>query len=256
MSGTPRSLQTTCLCALMVIAACSDRTANDPVASSVQAAKAELATEQPSAAIEDAPAESSLAIKRGIVTAAGDHGIFRSCDDKAELWLIDEADGTITQMLTEDPASTVFYVEAYGERDAVPDKLTAAKGQAGVFTLEQLLFASPASEGRGCEQAAADYVVSARGNEPFWSLTVTGAGMQWKQPDTPEGVTFSDLQSENAEGTVSYVASAENRKLQLTIDAQPCRDSMSGDYFAFTANAALDGKEFKGCARVGLQEAP
>ena len=64
--------------------------------------------------------------------------MFRSCDDKVDLWLVDEADGALTQLLTEDP-STRFYVEAYGERGPVPEALTAAKGQAGAFTLEQLL---------------------------------------------------------------------------------------------------------------------
>ena len=181
--------------------------------------------------------------------------MFRSCDDKVDLWLIDEAEGALTQLLTEEPAKA-FYVEAYGERGPVPDALTAAKGQAGAFTLEQLLFASAAREGGGCEQAAPDYVVTARGNEPFWSLTVTGIGMQLKLPDSPQGLNFTELQSEDAEGTVSYSATAEGKKLQLIVDAQACRDSMSGDYFAFTARAEFDGKELKGCARVGSQEVP
>jgi uncharacterized membrane protein len=37
----------------------------------------------------------------------------------------------------------------------------------------------------------------------------------------------------------------------LLLDAQPCRDSMSGEFFAYAARAVLDGMEFKGCARVG-----
>jgi len=33
--------------------------------------------------------------------------------------------------------------------------------------------------------------------------------------------------------------------------AQVCRDAMSGEFFAYSARAVLDGKEFNGCARVG-----
>ncbi|MFL6619588.1 MAG: COG3650 family protein [Povalibacter sp.] len=261
MSAAPRFLQAIGLCALMALASgCSRKAADSPAPAPVQPSPSSTTlaptTELSSGPIDDTPAESGLAIKKGIVTGAGDHAVFRSCDDKADLYLVDEAEGTLTQLLTEGSASPVFYIEAYGERGPVPDDLTAAKGQAGVFTLEQLLFAATMSDGRGCEQSAPDYVVSARGNEPFWSVVVTPAGMQWKQPDADAGVMFSELQSEDAEGTVSYAATAQGRKLQLIVDAQSCRDSMSGNYFAFTAKAELDGKEFKGCARVGSLEVP
>ena len=96
----------------------------------------------------------------------------------------------------------------------------------------------------------------ARGNEPFWSVTVAGSSMIWKQPETPDGVTFNELAAEGAEGTVMYQAALEDRKLQLVIEQRSCRDSMSGEFFAFAATADLDGKEFKGCARVGSQEGP
>jgi putative lipoprotein len=256
MTAAHRFQTMTCLCALLALAACSSKTPEQPqVATPAPSAQLPPTNELSSGPVDEAPAESGLAIKRGIATAAGDHGLFRSCDDKAELWLVDEADGTLTQLLTESGAAAL-YVEAYGERAAVPDELPAAKGQAGVFTLEQLLYAAPVTEGRGCDQAAADYIVTARGNEPFWSVTVAGTSMIWKQPDAAQGVTFNELQSEDAEGTVTYQAAADGRKLQLIVEQQPCRDSMSGDFFAFTAKAELDGKEFKGCARVGSQEAP
>ncbi|HKE94115.1 MAG TPA: hypothetical protein VKB34_07400, partial [Povalibacter sp.] len=208
-------------------------------------------TELSSGPAEQAPAESSLSIKRGIVTAAGDHAMFRACDDTVDLWLIDDADGTLTQLLTED--ETTLYVETYGERGPVPDGLQAARGQAGAFFLEQLLYAGSVSEGRGCEQPAPDFVVTARGNEPFWAVKVTDTSMIWRQPQEPQETVFTDLKSEDAEGTVSYTASAQGRTLKLLVDLQPCRDTMSGEFFAFTSRAELDGKEFKGCARVGKQ---
>jgi uncharacterized membrane protein len=254
MNAAQRMKTVMCLCAWLVLPACSQKpeTLSAPAPATATYPTNRLSATRP---VEEAPAESGLAIKRGIATAAEDHGLFRSCDDQTELWLVDEGDGSLTQLLTES-GSAALYVEAYGEREAVPEKLTAAKGKAGVFTLEQLLYATAATEGHGCEQAAADFVVAARGNEPFWSVTVAGLSMIWKQPETPEGISFNELVAEGGEGTVIYQAALEGRKLQLVVEQQACRDSMSGDFFAFTAKADLDGKEFKGCARVGSQEAP
>lgn len=208
------------------------------------------AAELPSSSNAELPAESSLSIKRGVVSAAtGAHASFRTCDDKDDLWVIDESDGALMQLLTE--GATSAYVEVYGERAPVPDDVPAARGHAGVFILEQLLYADIAGETAGCTKPASDYVVAARGNEPFWSAQVTDTGMVWKQPEAPQEIVLDDLQSQDAEGTVSYRASSSDHELELLIDAQACRDSMSGDYFAYAARAVLDGKQFKGCARVG-----
>jgi uncharacterized membrane protein len=236
----------------LVLAACSHK---EPAPAQRPAlSEGPPVSELSSGPVEESPTDSSLSIKRGIVTSADDHALFQACDDKTQLWLIDEADGTVTQMLTEGDQSA-FYIEAYGERGAVPDTPPAAKAQAGAFVIEQLLYAGVVGEGRGCDQPAPDFLVLARGNEPFWSVKVTDNNMIWRQPDAPQESVFDELQSEDAEGSVTYRASAAGRTLELAVDAQSCRDSMSGEYFAFTARALLDEKEFTGCARVGKQDA-
>ena len=236
----------------LALAGCS-RPGDAPVPATPSSVNPAPTSELSSGPVEEAPAESSLAIKRGIVTGEGDHATFRACDDPTELWLID-GEGALTQLLTED--TTSLYVESYGERGPVPDDLPAAKGQAGAFMLEQLVYAASTAEGRGCDRPLSDNVVSARGNEPFWAVEVTQTGMLWKQPDDPKEIALGDLQAEDAEGTVGYRASDAGHQLELQIEAQVCRDSMSGEYFAFAARAVLDGRDFKGCARVGTQDAP
>ena len=244
---------------MFLLGACGREAANEAVPAASPAASAQPAAAQAIApgpatgATEASPEESGLAIKRGVVTGDGDHATFRACDDKAELWLLDENEGALTQLLTED--TTSLYVEAYGERDSVPDELVAARSLAGVFVLEQLLYAAPPGEMNACEQGAPAYVVAARGNEPFWAAQVMPTGMIWKQPAEPTQITLGDLQAEDAEGTVGYRASDAQHTLELHIEAQSCRDSMSGEYFAFAAHAVLDGAQFKGCARVGKPDA-
>jgi uncharacterized membrane protein len=255
MTAAPRFVTAVCASTLTLLAACSKPPTDAPVDPASARAPVTSTNELSSGAADDATAESGLAIKRGIASAAGDHALFRSCEDKSDLWLVDEADGTLTELLTESGAAS-FYVEAYGERGPVPEHLSAAKGHAGVFVLEQLLYAA-SGEGRGCdEQAASDYVVTARGNEPFWSITIAGPTMVWKQPEAPQELSFPGYRAEGAEGTMTYDASSEQGTLQLVVAAQPCRDSMSGEFFAFAAKGQFNGRELKGCARVGSREFP
>ena len=236
--------------AVLLLSGCERKPAGQVAlpAPAPSAPAAPAATTQPAPATPAEPVDSSLAIKRGVITA-GEHPIFRACDDPAELWLIDESDGALTQLFT-DGAKSV-YAEAYGERTPVPPEVPAARAYKGAFVLEQLLYAGNTSEIKGCEVAAPDYVVAARGNEPSWAVQVTDTQMVWKQPAAPQEITLGGLQSQDAEGTVTYSAAGNEHEVELLIDAQPCRDSMSGEFFGFAARARLDGKEFKGCARVG-----
>lgn len=197
----------------------------------------------------DTAAESGLSIKRGIARVAGNHSVFQACDDKTDLFLVDEGDDTLAQMFAE--GMKTAYVEVYGERAPVPDDLPAARNHAGIFVLEQLLYAGTPGEDGGCVVPAAESVVTARGNEPFWTVQVTDTKAIWKQQEGAQEIVLDALQSQDAEGAVSYRASTAGHQLELLIDAQPCRDLVSDEYFAFAARAVLDGKEFKGCARVG-----
>jgi uncharacterized membrane protein len=235
--------------ALIAVAGCARKQNAEAPAAPSASPRPPAATSELSSGPASEPAESSLSIKRGVVTAEGDHAMFRSCDDKTALWLIDESEGALTELLTE--GATAAYVEVYGERAPVPDDVPAARGQAGVFILEQLLYAGVSGETGGCEKPAPSYIVHARGNEPFWALQVNEDGMVWKQPEAPQEIKLGELQSQDAEGTVSYRASTGGHSAELLVDSQACRDSVSGEYFAFAARAVFDGKEFKGCAHVG-----
>jgi uncharacterized membrane protein len=197
-------------------------------------------------------AESSLAIKRGMMTLTEERTTFRPCEGKAEWWVLDQSPGLITQTLIEhaQAAPLALYVEAYGER-APANEDPEAKGFEGIFVLEEVLYAGVPGDERGCAAPDAAYIVTARGNEPFWFVEVGDERMLWRQPEAPKEIVFGPAQTEDAEGAVRYSASTTEHQVELLIHAQPCRDSMSGEYFAYTSKAILNGKEFSGCARVG-----
>lgn len=205
------------------------------------------------------PAESGLAIKRGIAVISADHSTFRPCDESTELWMIDQTDGILARTFAgEKDADGVanqplkLYIEAYGERAPVSDDIpAAARKYAGTFLLEEALYAAPDGQTRGCDLPPQDYIVAARGSEPFWSIEVTEAALVWRQPEEPKEISLPAPQTQDSEGAVSYAASGNGHQMELMIEAQPCRDAMSGEYFAYAARATLDSKKFTGCARVG-----
>jgi len=201
-------------------------------------------------------AESGLAIKRGVVTLAPDRSGFRPCGEQKELLMIDQTDGVLKREFAgEKDADGVdqglkLYIEAYGER--AKDQV-APEGFAGTFVLEEALYAAPDGQTRGCDSPPQDYIVAARGNEPFWSVQVTDVALLWRQPEEPKEISIIEPQTQNSEGAVSYVAADTDHKIELLIEAQACRDDMSGEYFAYSARATLDGRKYSGCARIGAK---
>lgn len=198
-----------------------------------------------------APAESSLSLKRGTLTLASNQATFQPCGAQTMLWVVDQTDGALRQMFSGQPMPLELYVEAHGERTASVPDTDAARAYSGALLLEEVLYATPPAEGKGCSEPAPAFIVAARGNEPFWSVEVTEDKMIWRQPDAPKEITVDAPQSQDSEGTVGYVGEGAGHKLELFVDSEVCRDSMSGAVFAYSARAVLDGKELKGCARIG-----
>jgi uncharacterized membrane protein len=243
----------TLICATLLLAACSRQpdSAAEPADPATPAGT--MTTDaQPMPAPPEAPADSSLAIKRGIVMLAQDRITFSPCGEKAELWLLDQSDGlrqTFAEEIQKGP--TKLYVEAYGERAPVAEDIAEARAYAGTFVLEEVLYAGAQAQVRGCDEPAASYVVAARGTEPFWAVEVGDSGILWRQPEEPKEIALGAPQTQDAEGAVRYHASGNGHDLELLVDAQSCRDPMSGEFFAYSARAVLDTREFSGCARVG-----
>lgn len=200
----------------------------------------------------DAPTESSLEIKRGVVTLTKDRTTYRPCNEKTELWLLDQTDGVLRQTFPQLPEAATIYIEVYGERTQTPKDVATAKGYSGALILEELLYAAPRQEDAdSCAAEAPTYVVAAHGAEPLWSAEIREKEITWRQSEVPREMLMQIPDAADAEGTVSYRGVADGYELQMDIEGQPCRDASSGEYFAYSARASLNGKEFNGCARVG-----
>lgn len=250
MRGSPEIL-IVIVAAAVALVGCSrqpEHTAPAPAADAVSA----LPAPQPPPAAEP-PAESGLAIKRGVAMLAQDRMTFKPCDENVELWLVDQTDGVLAETFAAETQSSpaMLYIEAYGERAPVTQDVAAARAYGGTFVLEEVLYAGVEAEVRGCEKPAPTYIVAARGSEPFWAAEVGETRMLWRQPEAPTEIDLGPPQTQDSEGAARYTASAQGHEIDLMIDAQACRDPMSGEFFAYAAKAVFDGKQFSGCARVG-----
>ena len=232
-----------------LLSACSKQEAPEPVpegdSTPIPAATV------PVASTPELPAESSLALKRGMLLFSSDQATFQPCGEEGRLWVIDQTDGVLGETFANESKPLELFIEAHGERVPVPTEIAAARAYRGAFILEEVLYATPPSESGGCNEPVPAYVVAARGNEPFWSVEVKDDKLIWRQPEDPKELVFDAIEGEDAEGTVGYTGSAQGHSIELFVEAQPCRDSMSGAYFAYSARATFDGKALKGCARIG-----
>jgi uncharacterized membrane protein len=198
-------------------------------------------------------AESGLTIKRGAVVLTADARTLRLCGENEDLWLAGQGDDSLEETYTRlagDPG-TPLYVEVRGERTATPGGTSIPTDYKQAFLLEELLYAGLPGEGAGCETATPAFSVLARGNEPFWAIEVATDKMVLRQPDPAIPLEFPADESQDAEGSVTYRAAAGGHQLELTVARAACTDSMSGAYFAYTAEAELDGRKLQGCARLG-----
>lgn len=235
--------------ALALLAGCQPD-ASAPAAAPPAKAGASSAPASPPAATD---AESSLAIKRGTVALTADTRILRLCGQGDDLWLVQQDDQALDETyakLAGEPGTPLF-VEVRGERVPTPPGTTIPASFKQAFVLEELLYAGVVSEGAGCAAPVPAYRVLARGNEPFWSVEIDSDQLLLREAGAPAPTRFSVQETQDAEGSVTYRGTSGSKSLEITVANSACSDSMSGEYFAYSADLTLDGRTLRGCARVG-----
>jgi uncharacterized membrane protein len=200
----------------------------------------------PAATPQELEAESSLAVKRGVITLTAQSRSFRLCGSSVDLSLTDQLDGALDRTYAELGAKPI-YAEVYGERgDAQP-----GSNAPNSFNVEELLYASPNNATETCNTPLAKFELQARGNEPTWSVDVQQDAMVFRQTTAPTEIKFSPVETADAEGTVTYRAGVDRHVLELVVTQRGCLDKHTHEYYAYSATARLDKQSFSGCARVG-----
>lgn len=230
-----------CCVFALVLGACKQQTPQTQAPATP--AGNEPAASVPTQSPQELEAESSLSVKRGIVTQTDKTFAIRLCSANSEIPLADQTDGVLTRVYGELGGKST-YIEAYGERVAAVDGKNT-------FTLEELLYASSVNPTNTCTAPGATYELLARGSEPAWSVEVSKDSMLLRQNEAPTEIKFTGIDTSDSEGAVTYRAGVDKHVLELTVTQRACRDMVTGEYFAYNAIAKLDKRTLNGCARVG-----
>jgi uncharacterized membrane protein len=202
----------------------------------------------PAATPQELEAESSLSVKRGVITLTTQTRSFRLCGANVDLTLTDqlEPDGALDRLYAELGGKPI-YAEAYGDRGEVQPGSNAPSA----FNMEELLYATANNPAATCAVPLGTYELQARGSEPTWSVEVFQDTMVFKQTVAPTEIKFTAVETADTEGTVTYRAGADRHVLELVITQRACRDAVTNEYYAYSATARIDKLTLNGCARVG-----
>lgn len=200
----------------------------------------------PSGSPEELEAESSLSVKRGVITLTAQTRSVRLCGTSVDLTLADQLDGALDAVYAE-LGNKPMYAEMFGERGDAAAAPSAANG--ATFNVEDLLYATSTTPESACQTPLGEYELMARGADPAWSVEVRGDGMVFKRADASAPVEFKAVETADTEGAVTYRAGSASHVLELVVTQRGCR--AGGEYFAYSATARFDKQTFNGCARVG-----
>lgn len=113
--------------------------------------------------------------------------------------------------------------------------------------------------GGSCFMPTGEYYWRATGNEPFWSVQIDADRVVLTTPEIPGGLAFQRAPLRWAGDRRVYQGSRRGegeRLIEVRIGRVPCRDTMSGAYFAWTAEVRRKESTQIGCATTGRPEPP
>lgn len=132
--------------------------------------------------------------------------------------------------------------------DTSADVATDATVQEGMAITEPAATGVVVPAGIDASDLRTQTQITASGNEPFWSVVVDGGTLTYKTPERISGATFEAERTQTADG-VRFSGAHDGSEFVLELRDVPCRDSMSGAMFDFTASVTVGGRTMTGCAR-------
>ena len=100
--------------------------------------------------------------------------------------------------------------------------------------------------------------MTARGNEPFWSLSLDGTHLKLTRPDHPDLIAETPGAAIQP-GRATWIAkAADGQQLTVTLYVSECSDGMSERRYPMTAEVVLLNEALHGCAdkTAALQAGP
>lgn len=178
---------------------------------------------------------------------------FKVCGAKESIWVEDRTDndlwGTYRQM-SQFPNRPLFMI-IRGEIQAPPPS------GFGAHYPQQLLIYDmrhAATESAGCFDDLSRLEFRASGNEPSWNLEISARGLALTEMGENGKTLFPYSPPRIANGQVSYQSQTGGnnpRSVMVTLQEQPCSDTMADARYSYTARLEVDGRALDGCALEG-----
>ena len=212
------------VCALVLLAACSQKAAQAPA---------------PAASAPAAPAAApQLGLRGQAVMGKDGYGIV-PCGESTQkiLEISPEAKPFLDKFL--ENGKHEFFVEAEAE--------PVAGGRLRVLRFHRLY-----TEGPGCGAPMASMRFAAFGTEPFWAAIDAGDALRLERPGADPLVAQPRKMREEAG---SWIVEGETGSGMLSLRLTPgfCSDGMSDSLYAWTALVQMPGGELKGCGFRGSE---
>ena len=118
----------------------------------------------------------------------------------------------------------------------------------GAIEITRILYM--ALEGFRCDLDLSRFVYRAYGNEPFWAVYIVPGGITLTMPGCEDKVWHEVRQIERDAGAV-FIGSGAADSIEVRLAEVPCRDSMSGAYFAYSARVLTGEYDLRGWALKG-----
>lgn len=109
-----------------------------------------------------------------------------------------------------------------------------------------LAIASPALAASDGQRASAATLV-ARGNEPFWRLSVGPSGLDIASPNPELAFRAGRVTRTHVGGQTRLQAVSAGRRVTVTVSERLCVDTMTGMPFPASVRIAIDGRRLSGC---------
>jgi len=196
----------------------------------------------PWTAAPSAPASVRL---QGELSRAGEMLMLVTCSQQHRLLLLDAGHLGLDEAAARLQAgSTPLFADLGGQLDAAP------QSGDGLYAVERLYRLQ--AEGPGCDDANFKrLIVRASGNEPGWSVSVSGGGMVLERPNAPP-LALPYLEESLPDGSLSFSSEADGQRIELWLTPERCEDSMSGTVSQLQARLRVNREApLTGCAALG-----
>jgi uncharacterized membrane protein len=193
----------------------------------------------------------AIQVYRGYAVYGHEVRSFRPCGRDEPLWVI-EPSGLLWTLHKQLASHQTPYPEVFSvvKAQKVPAPIDGfGADYSATLRIESMLYVG--LERPGCDEDWSTFEYRVYGNEPFWLVEVSNSRLRLSRLGSEDQFWHEVAVEKGADGVRYTSFKPSTTPIELTVSRKPCRDSMSGAFYAFTAILRIGNEELEGCALQG-----